>query len=68
MGAVDGSGYRPLVVTSRSTRGMSVIPEMTDTAATLAFSPELGRYVRRSIQSSSCVCHHGARESCTPGP
>jgi hypothetical protein len=69
MGAGDGSGFRPIVVTSSSTGGgMSVIPKMTDTTTSFAFSPKLGRYVRRGVKSRSGVCHHCALWSCVLGP
>jgi len=63
--AVDASGFRPIVVTSESTRGGNrPIPEMTNTRTTFAFSPKLGRYEQMRVESHSGVCHHCSRWHC----
>jgi hypothetical protein len=68
MGAVSASGFRPIVVASRSSSDKSKIPEIADTTTTFVFSPKLGRYVQSSVKSSPGGCYHCGRWSCSPAP
>ena len=64
---LDASGFRPLTVSSESTKnGKRAIPDMTTLTRTYAVIK--GRYAKTSESSRTGVCHHCARWYCSAVP